>query len=54
VYLAQAPRAGAIEQAQQIAASFGFTFEYRHTGYGELGMRLATLVASQDPLACPA
>jgi hypothetical protein len=54
VYLAQAPRAGAIEQAQQIAASFGFAFEYRHTGYGELGTRLAALVASQDPLACQA
>jgi len=54
VYLAQAPRAGAIERARQIAASFGFAFEYRHTGYGELGTRLATVVASQDPLACPA
>jgi hypothetical protein len=51
VYLAQAQRAGAIEQAQRIADSFGFTFEYRFTGYGELGTRLATLVASQDTLA---
>ena len=51
VYLAQAERAGAIEQAQRIADSFGFSFEYRFTGYGELGTRLATLVASQDPLA---
>jgi uncharacterized protein DUF1638 len=51
VYLAQAERAGAIEQAQRIADSFGFTFEYRFTGYGELGTRLATLVASQDTLA---
>jgi hypothetical protein len=51
VYLAQAQRAGAIEQAQRIADSFGFSFEYRFTGYGELGTRLATLVARQDTLA---
>ena len=51
VYLAQAPRPGAIEQAQRIADSFGFTFEYRFTGYGELGTRLAALVAGQDTLA---
>jgi len=54
VYLSQAPRAGAIEQAQQIAAAFGFEFEHRFTGYGELGTRLATWVASQDSLACQA
>jgi Protein of unknown function (DUF1638) len=54
VYLSQAPRAGALEQAQQIAASFGFEFEHRFTGYGELGTRLATWVASQDSLAWPA
>jgi uncharacterized protein DUF1638 len=52
VYLAQVARPGALEQARRIADSFGFSFEYRHTGYGELGARLATLVASQDPLAC--
>jgi hypothetical protein len=51
VYLAQAPRPGAIEQAQRIADSFGFTFEYHFTGYGELGTRLAALVAGQDTLA---
>jgi Protein of unknown function (DUF1638) len=51
VYLAQAERAGAIEQAQRIADAFGFSFEYRFTGYGELGTRLATLAASQDTLA---
>lgn len=51
VYLAQAQRAGAIEQAQRIADSFGFTFEYRFTGYGEMGTRLAAVVASQAPLA---
>jgi hypothetical protein len=44
VYLAQVERPGAIAQAQRIADSFGFTFEYRLTGYGELGTRLAALV----------
>jgi hypothetical protein len=51
VYLAQAQRPGAIEQARRIADSFGFTFEYRFTGYGEMGTRLAAVVASQAPLA---
>jgi hypothetical protein len=51
VYLSQAPRAGAVEEAQRIAAAFGFEFEHRSTGYGELGTRLATWVASQDSLA---
>jgi Protein of unknown function (DUF1638) len=45
VYLAQAPRPGAEAAARAIAASFGFEFEYRHTGYGELGARLAALAA---------
>jgi hypothetical protein len=51
VYLSQAPRGGAVEEARRIAASFGFEFEHRFTGYGELGTRLAALVASQDTLA---
>jgi hypothetical protein len=51
VYLSQAPRPGAIEQAQRIAERFGFEFEHRFTGYGELGTRLAAVVASQDTLA---
>jgi hypothetical protein len=51
LYLSQAPRAGAIEQARRIAERFGFEFEHRFTGYGELGARLATLVAGQDSLA---
>jgi len=45
VYLSQAPRAGDIERARRIADSFGFAFEYRFTGYGELGTRLAALAA---------
>jgi len=48
IYLSQAPRAGAIEQARGIAERFGFAFEHRFTGYGELGARLAGLVAGQN------
>jgi len=51
VYLAQAERAGAIAQARAIAQRFGFEFEYRFTGYGELGTRLATLAAGQERAA---
>jgi Protein of unknown function (DUF1638) len=51
VYLSQAPRAGAVEQARRIAARFGFEFEHRFTGYGELGARLASLAASQNTRA---
>ncbi|HLY53571.1 MAG TPA: DUF1638 domain-containing protein [Steroidobacteraceae bacterium] len=45
VYLAQVETPGAIERARAIAAHFGFEFEYRFTGYGELGTRLSALVA---------
>jgi Protein of unknown function (DUF1638) len=48
VYLAQTERPEAIERARQIADSLGFAFEYRYTGYGELGARLRTLVTSQE------
>ncbi|HEV3180805.1 MAG TPA: DUF1638 domain-containing protein [Steroidobacteraceae bacterium] len=51
VYLSQAPPAGAIEEARRIADSFGFAFEHRFTGYGELGTRLAALAAGQDVVA---
>jgi len=51
VYLSQAPRADAVEQARCIAGRFGFEFEHRFTGYGELGTRLASLAASQNTLA---
>ena len=51
VYLSQAPRPGAIEAARRIAERFGFAFEHRFTGYGELGTRLASLAASQETLA---
>jgi len=45
VYLSQAARPGAIEEAKRIADSFGFAFEHRFTGYGVLGTRLAALAA---------
>jgi Protein of unknown function (DUF1638) len=51
VYLSQAPRPGAVEEARGIAERFGFEFEHRFTGYGELGTRLASLAASQNTLA---
>jgi hypothetical protein len=51
VYLAQTDRAEAIARARQIADSLGFCFEYRYTGYGELGERLRSLATSQDTLA---
>ena len=54
VYLAQVETPGAIERARQIADRFGFAFEYRFTGYGELGTRLTALVAGQEPGACRA
>ena len=54
LYLSQAPRPGAIEAARRIAERFGFAFEHRFTGYGELGTRLASLAASQETLAWPA
>jgi Protein of unknown function (DUF1638) len=45
VYLSQVERPGAIAAAQSIAQRFGFAFEHRSTGYGELGTRLTALVA---------
>jgi hypothetical protein len=43
VYLAQNPAPDAQLQARQIAARMGLEFEYKITGYGELGTRLAAL-----------
>jgi len=54
VYLAQAERPGAIDEARRIADSFSFEFEYRFTGYGQLGTHLTALLKSQDALAWPA
>jgi hypothetical protein len=44
VYLSQSETPGAIERARGIAESFGFAFEYRYTGYGDLGTHLAAVV----------
>ena len=46
VYLSQSETPGAIERARGIADSFGFAFEYRYTGYGDLGTHLAAVVGS--------
>jgi hypothetical protein len=43
VYLAQNPAPDAEQQAREIAARMGLEFEYKITGYGELGTRLAAL-----------
>jgi hypothetical protein len=47
VYLAQNPAAGAEEQARQIAQRMSLEFEFRVTGYGELGSRLTALLAAR-------
>jgi hypothetical protein len=54
VYLAQAENPGAIARARAIAADFGFAFEYRFTGYGDLGSRLATLARRTETQPWPA
>jgi len=45
VYLAQNPAPEAEQQAREIAQRMGLEFEYRVTGYGELGSRLTALAA---------
>ena len=44
VYLSQSPSAQAEARAREIAVGLGLEFELRITGYGELGVRLNTLV----------
>jgi hypothetical protein len=44
VYLAQAPNAGAEEEARAIAGRMGLEFEFRCSGYGTLGVTLAAAV----------
>jgi hypothetical protein len=48
VYLAQAPGAQSVEQAQAIAARMGLEFEYRQTGYGTLESTLVAAVKTSD------
>jgi len=47
VYFAQNPAPDAEQQARDIAARMGREFEYRLTGYGELGTRLTALARNQ-------
>jgi len=54
VYLAQMRSAALLEQARRIATGLGLTFEHRHTGYGELGAHLASLVAADRAPTWPA
>ena len=46
LYLAQTRSTDLLERARQIASGLGLAFEHRHTGYGELGTRLAALAAA--------
>jgi hypothetical protein len=47
VYLAQKPAPGDEVRARQIAQHMGLEFEYRVTGYGELGSRLSALLGNR-------
>ena len=53
VYLAQNPAPEAEEQARQIALRMGLEFEFRVTGYGELGSRLKALLADRQGADIP-
>ena len=53
VYLAQNPAPEAGEQARQIALRMGLEFEFRVTGYGELGSRLKALLAARQGAGIP-
>jgi len=54
VYLAQVEKPDNIARAQAIAQDFGFSFEYRLTGYGQLGSRLQALAATTKATPWPA
>jgi len=47
IYLAQNPAPAAEQQAREIAQRMGLEFEFRVTGYGELGSRLTALLAAR-------
>jgi hypothetical protein len=48
VYLAQNPPPEAEQQARDIAGRMGLEFEFRLTGYGELGTRLTALARKEQ------
>ena len=54
VYLAQVEKPESIARARQIAQDFGFSFEYRFTGYGQLGTRLQVLAGTTKATPWPA
>ena len=54
VYLSQLRSAALLEQARRIASDLGLAFEHRHTGYGELGTHLASLLAADRAPTWPA
>ena len=54
VYFAQMRSSALLAQARKIASDLNLTFEYRHTGYGELGAHLAALVAADRAPTWPA
>lgn len=47
VYLSQQPTEKLLTKAQAIATDMGWTFEHRHTEYGELETRLVNLMQSE-------
>jgi hypothetical protein len=53
VYLAQTRSEAALERARTIADQMGLTFEYRFTGYGDLGRAIARLQNLQESTQCP-
>jgi hypothetical protein len=54
VYLAQVEKPENVARARQIAEDFGFSFEYRFTGYGQLGTGLQALAAATKATPWPA
>jgi len=48
VYLAQAPGPKSVDAARAIAIRMGLEFEFRATGYGILGVRMAAAVKHND------
>jgi hypothetical protein len=47
IYLAQNPAPAGEQQAREIAQRMGLEFEFRVTGYGELGSRLTAVLAAR-------
>ncbi len=54
LYLAQAETPGSLELARAAAQRLGLAFEYRFSGYGQLGSRLKALMEKAQSPAWPA